>query len=213
MKGTNWIDRFLQNTRKPEGFFGRIILRGMNCGHAPMARWGLGCMEWRPSWHVLDIGCGGGANLARLADLCPEGKIYGIDFSEESVAFARRKNARDAETRIFVRQGDAAQLPYASRAFDAVTAFETVYFWGDLRRAFAEVARVLREGGYFLICNEASDPSNGMWTSRIEGMRVYSAEQLAGLLAETGFTNITVQRRNKEQICVIARKKGNETVE
>lgn len=47
---------------------------------------------------------------------------------------------------------------FADGWFDAVTAFETVYFWPDLPRCFPEVFRVLRSGGTFLICNECSDP-------------------------------------------------------
>ena len=37
----SFINKILQNTRKPEGFWGRIILRGMNKGHAPLAKWGM----------------------------------------------------------------------------------------------------------------------------------------------------------------------------
>ena len=72
-----------------------------------------------------------------------------------------------------------------------------VYFWDDLPEAFAEVARVLKTGGRFLLCSEMSDPANEMWTSRIDGMRVYSAERLETLLAAAGFADIAVYRRKK----------------
>ena len=85
MKKKNIINSILQNTRMPEGFFGRIILRGMNKGHAARSRWGRSHIEWKSDWTRLDIGCGGGANLKRMADFCPQGKIYGIDISSESV--------------------------------------------------------------------------------------------------------------------------------
>ena len=45
MKKKNIINSILQNTRMPEGFFGRIILRGMNKGHASLSRWGLSQIE------------------------------------------------------------------------------------------------------------------------------------------------------------------------
>ena len=77
----------------------------------------------------------------------PAGKAYGIDLSQESVAFARRKNRRLLGTRCFVERGDVGKLPYGDGTFGAVTAFETVYFWDDLPEAFAEVARVLKTGG------------------------------------------------------------------
>lgn len=207
MAKKSFIDTLFQNARKPKGFLGRLVLRGMNCGHAPLARWGLSFLAWQPAWSVLDIGCGGGANLSEVLRRCPEGKAYGVDPSPESVRFARRKNRKFFGTRCFVEQGTADRIPADDGMFDAVTAFETVYFWGDLPRAFAEVNRVLRTGGYFLICCEAGDPSNEVWTSRIGGMVIHPAEELEKRLTETGFGNIAVHRRKKESICIVAQKK------
>ena len=71
----NFLNKVLQNTSCPQGFWGRMILRGMNCFHASLANRGMMQVEWQPEWNVLDIGCGGGANLKRLLELCPKGKI------------------------------------------------------------------------------------------------------------------------------------------
>lgn len=204
--GKSLLNRFLQHTRLPRGLAGRLVLRGMNCGHARMAEWGLSFVAWGADWRVLDVGCGGGANLRRLLRLCPHGRVWGIDCSEESVAFARRVNHRELERRCFVEQGSAGALPYADAAFDAVTAFETVYFWPDLPQAFAEVKRVLRPGGLFLVCNEASDPSDTRWTSRIEGMRVYGEAEFGRLLSEAGFVRVETHRRGREGLCLLAGK-------
>ena len=86
MKKENFLNKVLQNTSCPQGFWGRMILRGMNRFHASLANRGMKQVEWQPEWNVLDIGCGGGANLKRLLNLCPKGNIYGIDLSEESVS-------------------------------------------------------------------------------------------------------------------------------
>ena len=72
MEKRGFINKILQNTQKPEGFFGRMILRGMNKGHASLARWGMSYLEWQQNWNVLDVGCGGGANLAELLERCPQ---------------------------------------------------------------------------------------------------------------------------------------------
>lgn len=208
MKQKSFLNRILQNTQKPEGFFGRMILRGMNKGHASLAEWGMSHMEWQNDWNVLDIGCGGGANLAEILKRCPDGKAYGIDLSPESVAFARKKNKKHLNTRCFVEQGSADRLPYADQTFDTVTAIETVYFWGDLTHAFTEVSRVLKENGYFLICCEMSNPENTVWSSRIEGMVVRSADNLKSILIDTGFTHIAIYHHSKEVICVIAQKES-----
>lgn len=206
MKQKNLLDSILQHTRKPEGFVGRMILRGMNRGHGPISRWGLSRIDWQPHWTVLDIGCGGGANLSRMLKRCPQGTIHGIDLSPESVKFARKKNKKHVGSRCFIEQGNVAHLPYESEVFDLVTAFETVYFWGDLSQAFTEVARVLKVGGLFLICCEASNPANKTWTSRIDGMVVYAVDELQAALASCGFSNFSVHYRHKENICLMAQK-------
>lgn len=85
MRNKHLLNSILQNTSCPKGFWGRMILWGMNRFHASLARRGMKQVNWQPQWTVLDIGCGGGANLNRLLKQCPQGKVYGIDLSEESV--------------------------------------------------------------------------------------------------------------------------------
>ena len=100
----NFINRILQNTRKPQGFWGRMILRSMNTGHAPLAAWAFTHLDWCPDWKVLDIGCGGGANIAHMLKRCPQGQVYGVDISPESVAFARQKNKAFLDERCFIKE-------------------------------------------------------------------------------------------------------------
>ena len=113
MKKRNFINSLLQHTRRPDGFLGRMMLRGMNNGHAPLTRWGAAHIEWQPQWCVLDIGCGGGATLLRLLERCPDGMVCGVDASPESVEFSRRKTARYAD-RCSVEQATADDLPYGT---------------------------------------------------------------------------------------------------
>lgn len=196
---TNIINRILQNTRYPKGFWGRMIIYGMNRFHTPLARRGLDMIEWQPGWNVLDVGCGGGANLKRLMKLCPDGKIYGIDASEECVSFSKKHNLRELDMRCFVCLGDVCSLPYPDETFDAVTAFETVYFWTPLDVAFSEIFRVLSPKGYFLISVEACDPGKGrIWSERISGMTIHSPESLEESLRKAGFVNIRKNVKDNE---------------
>ncbi len=202
--GKNLLNGLLQNTRCPQGWGGRVMLRGMNCFHASLARRGMKHVPWQPAWTVLDIGCGDGANVKGLLAKCPEGQVHGIDLSEESVAFARRHNAKEAGRRCFIRQGNVCALPYEEGMFDAVTAFETVYFWSPMSMALKEVRRVLRRGGYFLISLEVGDPELGKrWSDRIEGMTVYAAEDLKRLLVDAGFSVLKIVQK-KEETHIIA---------
>ena len=81
---------FFENTRKPVGFGGKLMVAMMNLGHSPVARWGLQFLELAPDARVLDCGCGGGANIRRLLKKCPQGIVKGIDYSSVSVEKAQR---------------------------------------------------------------------------------------------------------------------------
>lgn len=196
---------FFQNARKPDGIAGRIMLWAMNWGHASLAEWGRSHVSPAPDARVLDIGCGGGANLAQFLILCPQGRVCGIDFSAESVALSLRKNAEAvAAGRCEVRQGDASRLPYADGAFDFVTAFETVYFWPDVPAAFSEAYRVLGPSGAFLILNEESGGSR--WFDVVDGMRAYTADTLAEWLRAAGFGAVRADMRKNGALCLVATK-------
>ena len=66
---------FFENTRKPVGFGGKIMVAVMNIGHSAMAAWGLRFLQPAPDAIVLDCGCGGGANIKTLLKRCPKGKV------------------------------------------------------------------------------------------------------------------------------------------
>ena len=164
---------FFENTRKPEGLGGKIMVAMMNLGHSPVARWGLHFLELAPDAKVLDCGCGGGANMKRLLKKCPRGIVKGIDYSTVSVEKARSLNQTAIqEGRCVVWQGSVERIIFAKDWFDAVTAFETVYFWPDLPRCFREVYRVLKPGGILLICNESNGDTDKdkKWTEIIGGI-------------------------------------------
>ena len=144
---------FFENTRKPVGLGGKIMVAMMNFGHSAMAAWGLQFLQPAPDAMVLDCGCGGGANIKTLLKLCPKGRVQGIDYSAVSVEKARKVNARAiAAGRCNVQQASVTELPFEAEQFDVATAFETVYFWPELAQNFREVYRVLKPGGTFCGC-------------------------------------------------------------
>lgn len=127
---------FFENTRKPVGLGGKLMVAMMNLGHSPVARWGLQFLNAAPDAKVLDCGCGGGANMKRLLKKYPQGIVKGIDYSPVSVEKTKKVNETAiAEGRCAVLQGSVADMIFADDWFDAVTAFETLYFWPDLPQA------------------------------------------------------------------------------
>lgn len=189
------IRTFLEHCRRPEGAVGRLILHGMNRGHGPLSRWALSHVSLTPDTRSLDVGCGGGATLARLLRMCPQGFAAGLDHSPQSVIVSRRKNRAELGRRCDVVQGDVGALPFPDGAFDLVTAFETVYFWPDLPEAFGEIRRVLRPGGRLLLACEMADPSNTLWTRHTAGMTIYAGEDLRARLEAAGFSPVRLRER------------------
>ncbi len=190
------------NCAHPKGMMGRMMLRFMNFGHAPLTNWGLDLVEFQPGWTMLDIGCGGGATLKRLLKHSDGAQVCGIDISEESVAKARKVNADVLDKQVFVCQGSAEKLPYGDGKFDLVTAVETVYFWPNLPGCLQEVQRVLKPGGRFVIMVEVIE-GDSMWTNVVEGMTAYSPEQLKKLLDEAGFIETTIHRKKPSYAAII----------
>ena len=141
------LSKIFSNTRKPEGFFGRMMVNGMNGGgHARLAEWGLSFLDIDADAIILDVGCGGGANIARLLKRCPQGKVTGIDYSPVYVAKSRKVNAAAISSgRCKVVEGSASALPFGEDCFDLVTAFETVYFWPDIEECFRGVCKILKK--------------------------------------------------------------------
>lgn len=200
---------FFENTKKPEGLGGKIMVVMMNSGHSKLADWGMSFLGLSTDAAVLDCGCGGGANLCKLLKRCPNGTVTGIDYSSVSVEKSKKLNAKTiSEGRCCVLETSVAVLPFEDNKFDVVTAFETVYFWPGLVDCFREVYRVTKTGGIFLICNEATGDTdkNDKWTQLIDGMTIYRDAQLKTALREAGFTNIQIHKNKKDWLCVTGQK-------
>lgn len=182
----------------------------MNSGHNKLAKWGFTKICAKSNAKVLDIGCGGGANIANWLTKCTNGHVTGIDYSKVSVEESKKLNAiAIKQGKCDIVYGDVSSMPFDDEAFDCVSAFETVYFWTDLEKCFAEVNRVMKSGGTFLICNE-SDGTNSAdekWAKKIGGMKIYNEEQLHTALEKAGFCNIkSYANAKKHWLCIVANK-------
>ena len=201
---------FFQNTCKPDGVGGKIMVHIMNHGHSKLAKWGFSHLTAMEYQKILDAGCGGGANVASWLRQCPDGYVTGLDYSKVSVAEAKKLNSEEIQKgRCSILQGNVADMPFEEEEFDCISAFETIYFWPDLTHCFGEVNRILRKNGIFMICNECdgTNAKDEKWTNMIDGMRIYNAEQITDFLRKTGFAieNIDVDK-NMHWLCIVAKK-------
>ena len=200
---------FFQNTCRPQGIGGKIMVHMMNTGHSSMAEWGFAHIKIQSEDMCLDIGCGGGANIRKLLEKSPYGRVVGIDHSEISVEKSRKINKAGIESkRCEILQGDVMKLPFRDKTFDVITAFETIYFWPDISEAFKKVYKILKIGGTFMICNESNgeNPKDEKWTKIIQGMKIYNSEQIEKSLENAGFRDVKVDKTKKGWICVVVKK-------
>ncbi len=202
--------KYVSQTRKPEGFLGKMMVNGMNSGHAKMADWGMSHLKKTAPESIVDIGCGGGRNAAEMLKKYPSANVTAVDYSEISVekAILYNKDMIDAG-RCSVIQGDVSALDIPDNSYDLATAFETIYFWPGLEKCFAEVARILKPGGVFMIVNESDGTDKGSLTFEkiIDGMKCHTPTEIEAALKAAGFTKAkTDHHRSKPWITVLARK-------
>lgn len=208
------ISNYMNQTRKPEGFLGNMMITGMNLGHAGLADWGMSNLNGNNPQNIVDLGCGGGSNIRKLAARYPGASITGVDYSPLSVERSSKFNSKlIASGRCKVIQGDVSALDLPEGKYDFATAFETIYFWPGLERCFTEAARILKPDGVFMIVNE-TDGSDGIsmkYEEIIDGMKIYTPEQITSALMDAGFAETRIYRHeSKSWITIVAcRKEGS----
>ena len=186
----------------------------MNSSHSKLTDWGLGHISIKGHDTILDVGCGGGRTVSKLAVVATQGKVYGIDYSEESVAATKRSNARWIDLgRVEVRYGSVSQLPFPDDMFDLATAVETHFWWPNLPSDMREMFRVTKPGGTLILIAEIYKGANTMAAKLAEkyasrtGMTLLSVNEHRELCTNAGYSDVQViEERDKGWICCFARK-------
>lgn len=164
-----------------------------------MTDWGLSHVSVGKHYRILDVGCGGGRTVNKLAALATEGKVFGLDYSMASVAVATKTNQewiRDG--RVEISEGSVSQLPFAAASFDLVVAVETHFWWPDLPGDFRELLRVLKPGGELAVIAEIYKGANTRSAKLLEkhlpmlGMKMLSPDEHRDLLTNAGYSNVQI---------------------
>ena len=200
--------------QKPRGWLGRFVLWNMNSRHSKVTDWGLVHVSVHERDTILDVGCGGGRTVSKLAAMAAQGKIYGADFSEASVAASERTNARSIEMgHVEIRHASVSQLPFPDGMFDLVTAVETHFWWPDLPEDIREIFRVVKPGGKLIVIAEIYKGANTTVARLCEkyapqtGLKLLSIEEHQQLLANAGFSDVRVDTEpNKGWICATGKR-------
>jgi ubiquinone/menaquinone biosynthesis C-methylase UbiE len=204
----------LREVRKPSKWVGRFFLWIMNLSHSSLTDWGLKHVTVGKSFTILDVGCGGGRTIQKLAAMATEGAVYGVDYAKGSVAASRAKNARSVQAgRVAISQGTVSKLPFADGSFDLITAVETQYYWPDLVADMQEIRRVLKPGGTLIIMAESYKKEK---TNKLlqPVMKVLSAAYLSlqeerELFIAAGFQDVEAfEERGSGWMCATGKKAG-----
>ncbi len=201
----------LQNFSNPKGFLGRVISLLMNYGeHAQIGRWGMSFVELPIQADILDLGCGGGGNLERWLECYPDAHVSGIDHSPVSVSIASGWNEKAiSQDRCEVILSGVNKLPFRNDSFDAISSFESIYFWKNMDKALAEAYRVLKPGGVLLLAVTHDKESKCCsLTKKIHGARLYDEAELKAYLENAGFLKFRYIRAKKKPWRIALCRKG-----
>jgi SAM-dependent methyltransferase len=200
--------------QKPTGWLGRFVLWNMNWHHSKVTDWGLSHVSVQSNDVILDVGCGGGKTVSKLAALATQGKVYGVDFSEQSVAFSNKTNQQWIRmARVEIQEASVSHLPFANDTFDLVTAVETHFWWPDLPGDMRETLRVLKPGGRLVIIAEVYKGASAATSKLMEkhlplsGLKLLSADEHRQLFTDAGYSDVEIiTDPGKGWICGIGRK-------
>ena len=200
--------------QKPSGLFGRFVLWNMNSRHSGVTDWGFSHVSVRKTDTILDVGCGGGRTITKLAASAGDGKVYGIDYSKASVAFARKVNQQLIDRgRVQISEGPVSQMPYPDNTFDLVTAIETHFWWPDIAAGMLEIRRVLKPGGTLAIIAEVYKGAGTRMARMVEkylpltGMKFLTSDEHRDLFTNAGYSDIQIDTQTpKGWICCVGKK-------
>jgi ubiquinone/menaquinone biosynthesis C-methylase UbiE len=186
----------------------------MNSRHSKLTDWGLSHVSIVENYTILDVGCGGGRTLSKLGDAAKQGKVYGVDHSEESVAASKRTNARWINVgRVEVQHGSVSQLPFPDGTFDLVTAVETHFWWPDLPAGMREILRVLKPDAKLTVIAEVYKGANTNMARLCEqyaprtGMTLLDVGEHRELFIQAGYSGVEIfVDESKGWICVAGQK-------
>jgi SAM-dependent methyltransferase len=164
---------------------------GMEHDHLPIVLPVLDRLALAPSDNILDVGCGAGWLARLLSEQVPEGRVVGIDISDEMIRRARRNHSELDNVMFAV--GEAEEIPWDANFFDRVISVESAYYWPDPRRALREIFRVLIEGGsaWLLINYYCDNPHAHQWAEILTvPAHLLSAEEWSAMFRESGFAAV-----------------------
>lgn len=184
---------------QPSGLFGKFMMADLlNKHNEKMNHFAVERLDIQPTDKVLDIGFGGGITIAEMLKMIDTGKIYGIDFSLVMVEQAKQKFKPEIESnKVSIEFGDVKQLAFAEKKFDKICTVNTIYFWNEPLANLKEIKRVLKSDGKLVVGTRSADKMKELPVTQYN-FRLYDPEAVRDLLVESGFNNVSIDRRDRD---------------
>ncbi len=198
--------------RKPTGLFGCIVAPLVfNWENKPMEQFGLKLLDPKGGDQILEIGPGNGRLISEIMPHITDGKVCGIDISEQMVDLASKRNKQWIDKGLLkIEQASIADIPYSDNHFDKVFTCNTIYFWPDPMQNLREVLRVLQPNGVF-VCALRSKQQMESFNSVVRENKdvfknLYQEQDVKKLFEDAGFRDVVHHSadRKSEAIHVIS---------
>lgn len=167
----------------------------MERGHRPVGELAIQKMGVQPEAQVLDVGCGSGWASRLLAEKARDGRVVGIDISDEMIRVAR--DCSGAFSNLTFEVASAEDLPFANGEFTDAFSMESLYYYVDMTRALSEIYRVLKPGGLFVTVvdlYQENRPSH-QWIETLQvPVHLLSTSEYSALFVQAGFVEIEATR-------------------
>ena len=184
----------MSQAKRPTGFFGKILARGMAWGHRSFYENTARFLDLKEDDRYLEIGFGSGFFIEKYASHVS--RIAGLDYSEDMVKLASSVNEDLVKLgKAEFKLGNVSNLPWGDNEFSVVVGIETFFFWSDPEKALKEIFRVLVPGGRLVLemAYNKDDGRDHRKQVQKHNLRLYSGEEMKELLLDSGFCDIHIK--------------------
>lgn len=167
----------------------------MERGHRPVGEQAIELMRVPADARVLDVGCGSGWATRLLAEYAVNGRVTGIDISDEMIRLARESSL--LHPNVDYQVASAEQLPFADAEFTHAFSMESLYYYANIPGALKEIHRTLQSGGIFVSVIDLyrENKASHQWVEQLKvPVQLLSVGDYRLLFVDAGFVNVRDQR-------------------